>query len=58
MSAADPPVVDVAFKTDPLQSVRIISTFDAFSSARQLVQGMVEGQLRNFLTVEVENGEE
>ena len=53
MSAAEAAVVDVAFKTDPLQSVRIVSTFDAFSSARQLVQGMVEGQLRNFLTTEV-----
>ena len=31
----------------------IASTFDTFSSARQLVQGMVEGQLRNFLTTEV-----
>ena len=53
VSAAEPPVVDVAFKTDPLQSVRIVSTFDDFASARQLVAGMVEGQLRNFLTVEV-----
>lgn len=49
----DSPILDVHFKNDPLQSVRISSTFDDFASARQLVQGMVEGQLRNFLTVEL-----
>jgi len=51
--SGDSPILDVHFKNDPLQSVRICSTFDDFASARQLVQGMVEGQLRNFLTVEL-----
>jgi len=53
IKGGDSPVLDIHFKNDPLQSVRIRSTFDEFSSARQLVQGMVEGQLRNFFTAEL-----
>jgi len=45
--------LDIRFKSDPLKSVQITSTFDSLSSARQVVQRMVEGQLRDFIMVKL-----
>eukprot|EP01111_Echinosteliopsis_oligospora_P005838 TRINITY_DN1955_c0_g1_i1.p1 TRINITY_DN1955_c0_g1~~TRINITY_DN1955_c0_g1_i1.p1 ORF type:complete len:253 (-),score=69.39 TRINITY_DN1955_c0_g1_i1:64-822(-) len=40
---------NLRFENDPLQSVVISSSFDDFGSARQKVQNIIEGQLRDFL---------
>jgi len=46
-------LLDIRFKSDPLRSVQITSTFDSLSSARKVVQHMVEGQLRDFIMVKL-----
>jgi len=45
--------LDVRFKSDPLKSVQITSTFDSIASARKVVQRMVEGKLREFILVKL-----